>query len=271
MLDERLMRVSFEVGGVTRSYEGLYMTAQGQKFGSPNQGECVVSIANLDREVRDQLITESSPFNRNPIEKTIVVEAGRRSTGLSVVYIGNIYRSTLSQPPDQIVQIRCLTGNFQKGNIVTASLAGNSLLSEISQRAAEMVGAQLQFEATDRPISNFTHNGSALAMLDKIETLGDLDVYLDDRNLVVKNRAVPLTDQVRVIGPDDIIGIPETMEHGVRVSFFYDNQTRLGGMLDLTSRQYPDVTGLYTIYKLGFDVANRDTPFYYTVEAVRIQ
>ena len=67
-----------------------------------------------------------------------------------------------------------------------------------------------------------------------------------------------------------MIGIPELNEEGVKVTFLLDNLTTLGSALEITSELYPAANGNYTIYKLGFNIASRDTPFYYVAEAKRI-
>ena len=71
-IDPRILRVSIEIGGEVRTYGGdSYIAVQGQKFANPDQGECLISIANLDKEVRDAILTEASPFNQNPSQNTI--------------------------------------------------------------------------------------------------------------------------------------------------------------------------------------------------------
>ena len=57
--------------------------------------------------------------------------------------------------------------------------------------------------------------------------------------------------------------------NNLKVKFLLDNQTTLGSSLEIQSQQYPAANGTYVIYKLGFQIANRDTPFYYIAEAAR--
>ena len=66
-----------------------------------------------------------------------------------------------------------------------------------------------------------------------------------------------------------MIGIPEFTEQGVKVKFLVDNQTKLGGGIEIRSVQYPATNGQYSIYKLGFQIASREQPFYYIAEAAR--
>ena len=269
-LDLRLLRVSIEVNGQLRQYTDLAMTVQGQKFANPNQGEVTVSITNLAKEVRDNILTETSPFNRNRTPKRILIEAGRVSTGYSLLYTGNIYRANITQKPDQQTVIRALTGQFQQGNIVSMSLGEMSSLSTIANQVGQNLGLSVVFEAQDKQIANFTYNGPAAKQVDKLAELGNVSAFIDNETLFVKEVERSLSGRVRVIRPNDIIGIPEVTEQGLKLSFLYDTQTQLGGMLDVTSLQYPEATGQYVIYKLAYSLANRDTPFYYTAEARRL-
>ena len=167
-IDPRLMRVSIEIDGQIRRYTDLTMRATGIKAANPIQGECEVLITNLEKSVRDYILTETSPFNENRGQKSISVEVGRRSTGYSLLYEGNIFKSTVSQPPDQTIRIKCLTGQFQKNNIVINSIGGNVPLSQIAEQVAQDIGAALVFEATDRLISDYSFTGSATKQVEKL-------------------------------------------------------------------------------------------------------
>ena len=119
-LDPRIIRISIEVNGKLKIYSSpLRLTANGTKYGNALQNECVATIDNLDRETQDYLLTETSPYNLNRTPKTIIIEAGRVSYGTAVIYRGNIVSVIVGQPPDITVTLKCLTGNFIKGNIIT--------------------------------------------------------------------------------------------------------------------------------------------------------
>ncbi len=68
-----------------------------------------------------------------------------------------------------------------------------------------------------------------------------------------------------------MIGIPEFTEQGIKVKFLLDNRTTLGGGIQIESKIYPATNGNYVIYKLGFEITNRDKPFYWIAEATRRQ
>jgi hypothetical protein len=67
-----------------------------------------------------------------------------------------------------------------------------------------------------------------------------------------------------------MIGMPEISEHGVKVKYLYNNDSAIGGALIIQSKINPAANGTYAIYKLNFDISNRDTPFYLTAEAKRL-
>lgn len=270
-VDLRLLRIGIEVNGELRYYDDLAITASGQKFANAKQGECNITIANLRKDVRDFILTESSPFNRNRSRKSVIVEAGRASYGTSIVYRGDIERATVSQAPDNIITLKCLTGQFMKGSIVGISGASSEALSSLSQRVANANDLLLRFEGTEKQVANYSFTGSALKSINELSLAANSDAYVDDNELVVKDFDKPIVGSTIVLSKDSgMVGIPQLTEQGVTVTFFYTPAARLGGQIDLTSDQYPAVNGRYVIYKLKFNLANRDTPFYYIAEARRL-
>jgi hypothetical protein len=267
-LDPRILRIGVEINGRLKTYEGLAATASGTKFANPLEDECEVRITNMDADTRAYLLTEASPFNGNNTPKRLVVEAGRVSTGTTRVYVGDITQVSVSQPPDITITLKAKTGQAQKGKIVAAQAPALASLSSLSQQTADSLGATLNFQADDKQIANYSHSGSALSQVGKLSDAGDVDVYLDGNTLVVKGANVPLTGRLRNLDMSSgMIGIPELTEQGVKVKMLFDSQTTLGGALRISSRLNPAAAGDYCIYKLSFDLANRDTPWYWTAEA----
>lgn len=269
-LDPRLLRISVEINGQLKSYEGLDMTASGTKYANANQNECEVKISNLDKTTRDYLLTETSPFNKNKTRKLLRVEAGRVSTGYSLVFQGDITNAIGAQPPDITLTLKAAAGDFAKGDIVARSQPGVVPMRNIAARIAQDLGLSLNFQASAKQISNFSHTGSAAKQVELLGQLGRVNAYVDDAALVVKDWNKPLADRVREVNLDTgMIGIPEFTETGIKVKLLFDNQTVLGGALRVTSRLNPAANGLYTVAKLGFELASRDAPFHYIAEATR--
>lgn len=269
-LDPRLLRISIEISGQLKRYEGLAMTASGTKYANANQNECEIKITNLDEATRNYLLTETSPFNKNRSRKQVMVEAGRVSTGYSLVYVGDITSAVGAQPPDITLTLKAGTGDHAKGNIVSRSQPGVAPLRNIASRVAQDLGLSLNFQAKPKQIANYSFTGASIKQVDKLGEMGRLNCYVDDKALVVKEFNTPLVNRVRELNLDTgMIGIPEFTEQGIKVKLLFDNQVVLGGGINITSKLNPAANGLYTVYKLGFELASRDTPFYYIAEATR--
>lgn len=269
-IDLRVLRISIEVSGEMRTFEGLAMTARGSKFGSETQAKCSIEILNLSKDVRNYILTETSPFNANKTPKRVIVEAGRASTGVARVFVGEIISASPTQPPDIGLSLQAQTGAFKKGDLVANSMTAKEKLSSIAEKVASDLEATLEFEAEDKFIANFSYSGAALKQIGALADAGDVDAFQDGETLVVKDRGKPRKERVKVVNSGTgMIGVPEATERGVRVQVLYDLETELGGRLDLTSELNPALDGSYTIYKVDFDLASRAEPWYYTIEASR--
>lgn len=271
MIDPRIVRVGIELDGVVNSYEDLAISASGVKFANPNQGECTVDIANLSRDVRQYLLKEASPFNQNRKRKRIIIEVGRESYGTSVMYTGDIYRAYQGQPTDIITTLKCITGGFQKGEIISRDGRGIEKLSSIARRIASDNSVGLQFLSKDKNISNYSYTGSALGQVDKLAEMSDSDVFIDGDILVVKPRGSAMPGSKIILSmKSGMIGTPERTERGARVKILYDPSITLGTEFELQTDKSPELEGDYVIYKLNYHVTNRDVPFYYIAEARKI-
>lgn len=270
-LDQRLLRFGIEVNGQMRVYDGLYLNASGEKFANPLQDTCSVTVFNLSREVRNFILTETSPFNANRTPKRLRLEAGRVSTGLSVVFEGDITEANPTEGPDIGLELKAKTGQFSKGDVVAVTQSAQAPLSRIAAQVAEGLSAALQFEATDKQVSNYSFTGGALKQVERLAEAGQVDAYVDGSTLYVKDKGKPLVGVVHTLSAQSgMIGMPEQTEKGVRATYLYDPSSRVGGELRIESAANPSLTGAYSIYKLGWDLSNFDTQFYTTAEASRI-
>ena len=266
MFDDRLLKVS--VG--SKEYEGLKIDVSGSKYDNSIANDATVKITNLDRATRDFILTESTPFRQGMVNQKVIVSAGRKSTGYAVVFVGDVFRSTISQPPDIGLTIKCMTGFSSQGVMVSNPQGEETQVSAIVTKAASNLGLKLVNESTDKKIANYSYNGSAFNEVGELNKLGDYNVYIDDDKLVIKDKGKPLSGATPFLSQTTgMIGIPEITEFGVRVKCLFDNNIKVGCAITVQSILNPAVNGTYTVYRLTFDLSNRDTPFYYTVEAMR--
>jgi len=269
-LDPRLLRVGIEVGGAIKLYEDLSINVGGTKFANANQNEAEIKIANLDRATMDYLLTATSPFNRPRRRTRIQVEAGRVSTGHSLVFVGDITTAIGGQPPDVTISLKAATGDYDKGVIVARSQPALAPLRNIAQQVATDMGLSLVYEAAQKQIANWSFTGAASKQVDLLGQMGRVNAYVDDGALIVKDYNAPLRGRVKVLNmASGMIGVPEFTETGVKVKMLFDSQVVVGGLLRIESKINQAANGDYTVSKLSFDLSNRDTSFYYEAEAVR--
>jgi len=273
VLDPRLLRVTIDLDGEKQVFENLAISAIGTKHTSALQNFAEIRIANIDKPTRERLLTEGTPYRvaRRQLKNSVLVEAGRESTGLVQVFEGDIMTVDVSPPPDIWVTIRALTGQFRKGEILALSQNASTKFSAIAQTTADILGVQLVFDTEDKDVANFSFSGTVEKLVDSLRLIASgVDTYIDDDRLVIRPRsgvAVSANTQVNI--KTGLIRIPEFIDVGVRCTVLFDPQLRLGELIELTSEAYPATDGVYRIYKLGFNLANRDTPFYYIFEAAR--
>lgn len=267
-IDPRIVRVGVEISGGIRWYEGVQISAQGTKYANPMQNEATVKITNMTQQARDFILTETSPFNRNRRRKKLIIEAGRVSTGYHRLFVGDIVSATISQPPDIILTMTAKTGQFDKGVIVGQSYAGQASSLTIAQGVADSMGLKLIHEAPPKNIANYNFTGATVKQVDRLGEMGDVNAYIDDDKLIVKERNKPLKNSDHVLSVDNgMVGIPEITDQGVKVTMMLTPSVKLGGGITIKSKLNPAASGAFTIYKLMFDVSNRDIPFYTIVEA----
>ena len=273
------MRVTIDIEGDLVQYEDLAITCSGTLYTNANQADAVITIANLDTDTRNYILTEGTPFlrDRQQAGRQIIVDVGRQSTGLNLLYAGNIFRASVSNPPEQVISIRAVQLQSAKGNIVGVNYPGQVPMSTIIDEVAASIcnldeePLRVENEATDRMISDYSFTGSALEQIRKIQSFGGIDTWIDNNTLYVVDQDNALVGLRYVLTHrNGMIGIPQPTEQGIRVTMMYDSRVRLGIELELISERYLSLSGTYRIYKLGFNLANRDTPFYLIIDANRL-
>jgi len=270
-IDKRIIRVTIDVDGQTKTYSDLGIVVRGQKVANSTENTCEVKISNLTAETRNYLLTETSPFNKDRKRKKIIIEAGRESFGTSKVFSGDIISASPSQPPDIGLTLKAQTGAFFKGKLVANTGKDLQKASEIAKLVAADTETTLDFDADDFMVTNYAYTGGALGQMDKLGDYQRVAAFIDDDVLVVTNAGKARQGRTRVLRADTgMIGIPEVSERGVKVKFLFDTETALGGQLSIESKLNPALNGNYLIYKLAFELATRDTPFYWAAEATRL-
>lgn len=270
-VDLRRIRVGIEVKGQLNVYEGLRIRASGTKYANPTQNEATIEITGLNASTRDYILDATSPYNENREPKRVILEVGRVSTGLFTLYVGDVISAAVSSPPDIVLTIKAKTNNANNGKIVTYSGQPSQKLSEIANIVAENNGLALLFQAVDKFIANYSFSGPAARQIGDLKAAGNVNAFVDDRSLIVKDAGAPLSSRRRIINKNSgMVGIPNATEKGLSVTYLIDGESELGGQLTLDSKMNKSLNGDYVIDQLKFEVATHDTPFFYTALCTRM-
>lgn len=267
MIDLRRVRVGIEFQGRIQWYEGMRIKATGTKYANPTQNECTVTISGLSRKVRESLISTTETSTRK-----LILEAGRISTGLFRVFVGDIYAGEPTSPPDVDVILKAKTGNAWNEKVTVQSGAALQRLSVIARRAADDLGVSLDFQATDKNIANYSFSGSANKQILRLQEAGQVQAYVDDDRLIVKDLRTAIKGRTRVLNLNTgMVGIPKRTEQGIEVTYLIDGPSDLGGTLELESIFNKPLNGKYTINQLKFDITTHEDQFYYQALCAKLK
>lgn len=266
--DQRIVQVSIDFEGETLSYDGaLSIYATGQKIMGAYMNECQFRIYNLTKEQRNYLLSKTSPLKnpRTPVKMSL--DVGRESYGTFRLFDGYVVSSSATQPPDVGIILMSITNNYQMGVILSDTQGSITPLRTIAQKIADNNGKKLDFQATDKQISNFSYNGSAAQQLNKLNQMGGIIAFIDNDILVVLDSNKSRGSTARVLNSSTgMVGIPQFTQNGVIVRMMIDNTVQIGSLVRVESEIIPAANGEYIVQKIFFEVASRDQQFFYTLE-----
>jgi hypothetical protein len=269
-MDKRLLKIDIEIGNEIRSYTDLEISASGSKSSNEIPNEFTISITNLNENTRNQILTENNVLDRQIKNKKVYVYAGRESKGYSLVYSGVIRIVTVSQPPNIVLTMQTYTGELEKIQQSIRSGGETIRLSVLSQQIASGLGLNLIFEATDKNIGNYSYSGGKLNEIKKLNEAGNVSAYIDDTNLIVRNRNTALEGyEVSISQENGMIGTPSINERGVTVKTLFNNEIIIGSLLNVTSLLNPNATGTWLVNKITYDLQNRGQSFYMNIDTIR--
>ena len=263
MFDDRVLKVGVEVNGELKVYDGAAITVKFVKTADPKQNSCDVTIANMLTDTIDYLVTEASQWNPNPKPKLLTIDAGIASTGIATIFTGDITSALPTMPPDRILTMKAKTQENAKYIWKGRQSAKTVQLKTLATNIAKDYGLRLLFEATDKTVSNYLFNGPLAKQVQKLAQVGDVDVFIDDEVLVVKNFGKALKGQALLVSAaTNMIGVPTPDDKGIKVRVMFDPNIKLGQPIELQSGVNKSLDGQYVIYAIAGSLANRATDWY---------
>jgi len=263
MLDARILEVGIEVNGEMTFYSGAAIYVKINKSTDTKQNSCSVEIDNMLLDTVDYLVTETSPWNPSQKPKLISIRAGRQSTGVENIYNGDVVQADPSMPPDRKLTMKALTQDGAKYKWTSRASPKTIQLSELCKHVASDYSLALRFEAKDKTVANYVYNGSTAQQIKKLEQVGDVDCFIDDDFLVVKDYGKGTKGDVRLISKDTgMIGNPAPDDKGVKVRMLFDPSIKLGQQIEIRSEVNKSVNGQYVIYNMAISLTTHDNDWY---------
>lgn len=261
--DPRILQIGVEVNGVLRVYTDGDLSVKINRSADGKQNTCDAIITNLTPEVRNYLLTETSPWKANRQDKILTVIAGRQAAGTQRIYTGAIASSSVSDRPDVRLMLKALTSDNLKYTFTSRQSPPTIALSKLCQQVAGDYGCKLRFEATDKTIANYLYNGTVARQINHLALVGDVDAFIDNDVMVVKNLGVANKGQARVLSEQtQMIGAPLIDDKGVKVRMLYDPTVNLGDAIEIQSVTNPAANGQYTIYNMAISLSTRAQDWY---------
>lgn len=267
--DDRLVTLTISLNDqVIATYDqNFYIIATGRSYTNGLGGELSLRIDNISKTVRDQLVTATSQF-RNPKKTvaTVSLSVGRESYGTFQIFIGVAIACNPTQPPDIGLTIRSLSSQQLWGIPNSFTAPSMASVQSICQQVANAAGLTLDYQATTNPsIGNYRFTGAVGKQIQKLNALG-VSAYIpsNSNTLVVTDYLAPRNlPTVQINSSTGLIGVPQVSEVGVTCRVLITNEIQLGAPIQLTSTLNPAANGMYILNNLGYEIASRDTPYYW--------
>lgn len=267
--DNRLvsLSVTFPDGETITYDQSYYIVASGIKMSNFNMAQCEARIDNISKDVRNNLITKTAPFLTQRIPIIMSLDVGRESYGTFNLYQGNVFASSPTQPPDIGLTFSALSVLAQAGNPVSFSATPVIDLRTLCGQIATQLGLTLEFTADNKQISNYSFTGPARNQILKIAEAGNVRCFQDGTSLVVMNaNAARNSAPILVNMATGMVGVPVLSETGLVVRCLINNQIKPGDSIRVESVINPAANGIWVINQLLFEIASRDTPFYWVMQ-----
>ena len=265
--DGRLVQIEIIVpSGMYTFNQNLAIRASGQKFLSGVAANCECRIFNLTPSLRQEIITLSSPLKQPRTLPFINVSVGRESSGLFLLYSGQVILADVMQPPDIGLVLRSLANNFQTGSIQNVQYGAMTPLSQIVNGIGKAGGWQVNNQCTDKQIANFSYTGTPNDGVDELNQMGNVQACVDNGILNVVDANKALSNSPYILNQaTGMVGIPQVTDMGVTVKMMINNQIQIGGSVTVESIVNPAANGTYKINQIYYEIASREPPFWYTL------
>lgn len=283
-------KVSFRMGYENTVYEfdeSFQITCKIKKNVLEVQNTCTIQISNLTPTRRNLLLGYFTAWDsRNRAQPFIPVDLriGRASKPdlLTTVFRGSVFETGMSDPPNIVVDMKCLTSlidqNIASTNFLTKVLPKLSSHRELCQWAADLANIPLRYEVTTplpptdarvaAGVIQRAYSVSAVVGMLANFHKDKVAVFIEDGEMIVIEWGKALRGElVEVNAGKWLIGAPRVTQWGVTFRTLADAPIRLAGGVNLFSELNPAVNQKWIITGVEYDISSRDTNWYATWSA----
>lgn len=273
-MDKRVCYVQIQTPSGDKEIHNISIRGRITRKMSETGSTAKISIANLSREDVEYLTTYTSPYVDQSKKKRINVFAGYESTGVGMIFSGDIYSALPEGLPDTWLNIEAKTEYFNQQNIITLA-QGRMNTKSLASVAANQLGVNLVWRSkSEKFIDAFNFTGAKAKLLNRINKLDNFHAYIDNNTLYVVDKdeqppeesntsTTKKTGYVKVItGDSGLIGLPQPDEYGVKIKVLLDPSVNLADWFKLESKRLPIVNGFYQVYEMTYDFATREPQYY---------
>lgn len=282
-MDKRICYIQIQTPDGDKEIHGLALKGRITRKMSETGSDCDISIANLSREDVEYLTTYTSPYVDQSKKKKINVFAGYESTGVAMIFSGDIYSALPDGLPDTWLNIKAKTNYFEQQNIITYSQSA-ATTHDIALNIAGQLGYDLSWQSkSQKVIDSFNFNGAKAKLLNRLNQLDNFRAFIDNNILycIDTDDEPPEGDEetgyyteqpsstrkskgtIKIINQDSgLIGLPQPDEYGVKIKVLLDPSVALGDWFKLESLRLPIVNGFYQVYEMVYDFSTRESQYY---------
>lgn len=270
-MDKRICYIQIQTPSGDKEIKNISIRGNITRKMSETGSTAKISIANLSKEDVEYLTTYTSPYIDQSKKKRINVFAGYESTGVGLIFSGDIYSALPEGLPDTWLNIEAKTEYFNQQNIVTISQGRMNTKSIASLIANQLEVSLIWRSKSEKFIDAFNFTGAKTKLINRLNLLDNFYAYIDNNSLYVVdvNEESPNTSNkkqsgyIKVINGDSgLIGLPQPDEYGVKIKVLLDPSVNLADWFKLESKRLPIVNGFYQVYEMTYDFASREPQYY---------
>lgn len=270
-MDKRICYVQIQTPSGDKEIRNISIKGRITRKKSETGSTAKIAIANLSREDVEYLTTYTSPYIDQSKKKRINIFAGYESTGVGMIFSGDIYSALPEGLPDTWLNIEAKTEYFNQQNIITMSQPRMNTKSIATIVANQLNLALVWRSKSQKFIDAFNFTGAKAKLLSRLNELDSFTAFVDNGSLLVidNNEQPPETSTTKkegyiklINGDSGLIGLPQPDEHGVKIKVLLDPAVKLGDWFKLESQRLPIVNGFYQVYEMTYDFATREPQYY---------